>query len=219
MDDKPGVDVAPESSSEADLRAARYAVFEQVDADRVALAHHADDLAETVLLHLLRGTGIRGLRGMARRRGRFVRPLLDEPRAALSAWATSRELTWVEDPSNASLGPLRNRLRHQIFPQLEDARPGAGAAIARSARHAAEVDAWLTALAREHPPPWSADWVASGPPALVRCAILEIAPSLRTTGVDAVIAAARRGHGRVRAEGLEFRVEGGHVTVSDRAGV
>ncbi len=210
--------VSPKSTSEEHLREARYAAFEGVAADRIALGHHADDLAETVLLHLLRGTGVRGLAGMARRRGRYVRPLLDESRDSLVAWAAKRGLGWVEDPSNASHGPLRNRLRHEVLPLLEAARPGAAAAIARSARHAADVDAWLGEEAARHTPPWPTGWVAEGPTPVVRRALLAAVPRASAASLDAVIAAARQGRGRVRAAGSVFVVCGGSVTVRDVEG-
>jgi len=79
-------------ASEAGCRAGRFLAFEALDTEVVALAHQRDDQAETVLVNLLRGTGPLGLEGMAWRRGHYVRPLLDTPRAALSAWATWRGL-------------------------------------------------------------------------------------------------------------------------------
>lgn len=141
------LDLGP-TASEARCREARLSIFAGLSADHIALAHHADDLAETVLLHLLRGAGTRGLAGMARRSGRRVRPLLDEPRAALRAWADARGLTWREDPTNADPRFLRNRVRAELLPLMEALRPGAAAAIARGAAFAAADDALLTRLGR-----------------------------------------------------------------------
>jgi tRNA(Ile)-lysidine synthase len=114
-------------ASEAAARAARYSAYGE---GVVAIGHHRDDLAETVILALLRGTG----HGppMRPRNGRFVRPLLGTPRADLRRWAEWRGLAWREDPTNRDPARLRNRIRHEVLPLLESVRPGAGAAIARA---------------------------------------------------------------------------------------
>lgn len=125
-------------ASEAECRDARYRALAGLSVARVALAHHRDDLAETVLLHLLRGTGPRGFAGMAWRRDRYVRPLLDVPRADLRRWLAWRGLAWRDDPTNTDPGRLRNRLRHEVLPLLEDVRPGGVAAIARGALRTSE---------------------------------------------------------------------------------
>ena len=91
-------------SLEALARAERYERFMACDVEVIALAHHADDQAETVLLQLLRGAGPRGLSAMpAIRRGTpaLLRPLLSLPRETLAACATARGLGWVEDESNS----------------------------------------------------------------------------------------------------------------------
>lgn len=121
----------PEAGNrQAAARRARYAFFEEVaeaeGAAVVAVAHHQDDQAETVLLHLLRGTGPRGLAGMpaARpiRRGSavcLIRPLLRWPRAELEALARREGWGWREDASNRDVSYRRNRLRRQVLPLLE----------------------------------------------------------------------------------------------------
>lgn len=203
-------------ASEADARSARLAAFDGLDVDRVALAHHRDDQAETVLLGLLRGGGTRAVAGMAWQRGRLVRPLLDVSRDQLRAYATDRRLTWREDPTNASPRFLRNRIRHELLPWIEAARPGAGAALARGAGHAAEDDALLEALSvaeeRHHDGGLSAAWVADGPAPLVRRALLRRLPTLTSALIDAIVEAARRGQGAVRvSEDVEVRVARGSV--------
>jgi tRNA(Ile)-lysidine synthase len=145
----------PPPRSEAEAREARYTFLHQI-ADGVApdaivvTAHHADDQAETVLFRLARGTGLRGLRGIAPRRGRIVRPLLPFSRAELEAYARAVGLGWRADPSNLELRYARNRIRHRVLPELERARPGAVralAAVASQARHAeAALDAVLDRL-------------------------------------------------------------------------
>ncbi|HLT45995.1 MAG TPA: tRNA lysidine(34) synthetase TilS [Rubricoccaceae bacterium] len=136
----------PEGENRQDAaRRARYAFFEEVaraeGAAAVAVAHHQDDQAETVLLHLLRGTGPRGLAGMPAerpiRRGspvRLIRPLLDVPRAEVEALARREGWAWREDASNQSVSYRRNRLRRRILPELEAAfGPGVAARIAGTA--------------------------------------------------------------------------------------
>ncbi|EKP94685.1 tRNA lysidine(34) synthetase TilS [Thermaerobacter subterraneus] len=110
-------------SLEEGARLARYralaAMARQFGAQRVALAHHAGDQAETVLMRLLAGAGVRGLAGMPWRRGPFVRPLLATEPALLAAYAAARGLGWRDDPSNQDLTFLRNRIRHRLLPLLE----------------------------------------------------------------------------------------------------
>jgi len=118
-------------------RAERYAFLASVPVDRVLLAQHADDQAETVLLRVLRGTGVRGLGGMQAVRGRWVRPLLERSRDDILAYAEARGLRWREDPSNADRRRERAQVRFEALPMLErihgDAR-GQLAALARSAQ-------------------------------------------------------------------------------------
>ncbi len=126
----------------ARARDARWTALEELQCDRIATAHHRDDQAETVLQHLLRGSGARGLRGMAPRDGVRVRPLLFEPRAVLQRWAEDRGLSWDEDPSNP--GSERGRIR-SLMPLLDELREGAAGGLARSARLLARDDAFLEA--------------------------------------------------------------------------
>lgn len=110
---------------EQQAREARYAAFERrlQAGDTLALAHHGDDVAETLLLRLMRGAGTEALGNMAEREPRagyhLWRPLLDFSRADLLAYAQAHALTWVEDASNAETGPDRNFLRQRVLPLLE----------------------------------------------------------------------------------------------------
>ncbi|MDY0021490.1 tRNA lysidine(34) synthetase TilS [Arenimonas caeni] len=123
---------------EAAARDARYAAFAELQrpGEVLALAHHRDDQAETVLLRLLRGAGD-GLAAMRPIRpfgsGWLWRPLLEQPRAWIESYARRHALHWVEDPSNASDRHDRNFLRHHVLPRLQERWPQAGAALARSA--------------------------------------------------------------------------------------
>lgn len=147
------VQVTPGASLEQAARNARYAVFsERLGPGEVLLsAQHRDDQAETLLFRLLRGAGVRGLAAMPASRplgpGRLVRPLLDCSRAELQAYAQSRGLVWVEDPSNADERFSRNFLRRQVMPLLAERWPQAAASLARGAVHLGEAQLLLNELA------------------------------------------------------------------------
>ena len=144
LERKPGL------SLEALARAGRYEHFMSCDVDVIALAHHADDQAETVLLQLLRGSGPRGLSAMpAFRRGTpaLLRPLLSQTRETLAAYARTRGLGWIEDESNSDTAHRRNLLRHEIAPRLAAGFKGYPATLARAASHQAEASALLDELA------------------------------------------------------------------------
>ncbi len=141
----------PPPASEADARSVRYAFLDRAapPGARIATAHHLDDQAETVLFRITRGTGTPGLRGIAPRRGRLVRPLLPFTRAELTRYARDAGLRWRDDPTNFDLSFARNRIRHSVLPALERARPDAAralAALAASARR--DEAAWEHALGR-----------------------------------------------------------------------
>ena len=138
---------------EAAARQARYAAFADCGVRWLALAHHRDDQAETVLLNLLRGAGVAGAAGMPEERDyagmRLLRPLLDVSRAAIEAYAEQHGLSWVNDESNEDAHYRRNFLRHQIMPALEDKFPGAVGSLARAAGYFAESHQLLDILAAE----------------------------------------------------------------------
>ncbi|HPF19873.1 MAG TPA: tRNA lysidine(34) synthetase TilS, partial [Syntrophomonas sp.] len=104
-------------------RQARYGFFYELlqilQADVVATAHHQDDQAETVLLHLLRGAGMPGLRGILPRNGRLVRPLLSHSKHDLLAYLQDNQIAYCIDESNQDESFLRNRIRHQLIPLLQ----------------------------------------------------------------------------------------------------
>jgi len=146
------VDRASGAGREAAARAARYAAFDAVEADFVALAHHAEDQAETMLLQLLRGAGPHGLAAMPvvrplNERVALLRPLLALPAAALAAYAQARGLGWVDDESNADTSLRRNFLRREVAPTLARAFAGYPATVARAAALQADAAALLDELA------------------------------------------------------------------------
>lgn len=118
--------------------------------DCVALGHHADDQAETILMNLIRGSGLRGLGGMVPRRGRVIHPLLFATREEIHAYADEQGLEYVEDASNRDAQFLRNRIRHDILNRLRNA---AGrdvvAPIVRTGNTLREVEACMESLIAE----------------------------------------------------------------------
>ena len=149
-------------SLEMAARRVRYGFLERTAEDAslalIALAHTADDQAETLLLHLARGTGIWGLAGMPERRGNWVRPLATFRREELRSFLLEEGISWVEDLSNQDRTFLRNRVRHDLIPWFEthlnpafSLRAQALAAEARQVRErlAREAEQCLRWLARE----------------------------------------------------------------------
>ena len=146
-------------SPEDAARQARYQAIadavrsEWPDLTDVAVAQHADDQIETLLIALSRGSGLPGLAGMPaqwERLGlRWHRPWLQVAGADLRDWLRARSETWVEDPTNLDQGFTRNRIRAQVLPALAQALPGFRDTFARSAAHAAQAQSMLDELAVE----------------------------------------------------------------------
>ena len=150
------VDIAPllQHGIEAAARKLRHAAFAEQSCDFVALAHHADDQAETLLLQLLRGAGVRGASAMPQFINRpgaaaVIRPLLHVSRDEILAYAAAHQLHWMEDESNADDKYPRNYLRHRVFPLLGERFPAYRSTLARSAVHFAEASTLLDELAEQ----------------------------------------------------------------------
>ena len=145
----------PDHGIEAAARKLRQAAFLKQSCDYVALAHHADDQAETLLLQLLRGAGIKGAAAMpfiktaAPFSHAILRPLLDIPRSALLEYAQQHELQWVEDESNTEDSYPRNFIRHRLLPLVECRFPAYRETLSRSASHFAEAAELLDLMAQE----------------------------------------------------------------------
>ena len=107
---------------EAAARDARYAFFATLSG-KIATAHTADDNAETVLMHLVRGTGLRGLGGISPVNGNVIRPMLTVTRQEVLAFSQEYSLPFVQDSSNETDAFLRNRLRHHVMPLLKAENP------------------------------------------------------------------------------------------------
>lgn len=146
------VDRSRPGGVESVARDARYAAFDAVDADFLALGQHADDQAETVLHQILRGTGLKGMAGMGETRHlreglTLIRPLLEIPHVDVEAFAKANALEWIVDESNADTAYTRNFIRHTLTPKISERFPHYRESLARTGRHAAEADEMLSALA------------------------------------------------------------------------
>ncbi len=133
-------------------RALRYRFLDEtadrLGADWIATAHHAGDQAETILLHLLRGTGLHGLGGILPRRGRLVRPLLEAERAQLEDYAAAHGIPHCEDASNLDIAYTRNFLRHRVLPLLREKNPNLDRALGRAAESLRRDEDYLAAESR-----------------------------------------------------------------------
>lgn len=160
-------------------RDARYAFLRQArtdcGADVIALAHHLDDQAETVLMHLLRGSGLRGLCGIPPRRGSIVRPLLSVTREQVAAFLRAESIAWVEDSTNAEEFCARNRLRRRVLPELRALSPQLSGHLTAQSRLLREEDAYLdelaAALLREEDGVFACAPLREAPPVLQRRAL------------------------------------------------
>jgi tRNA(Ile)-lysidine synthase len=190
-------------------RDARYRFLEEVaPADAlIATAHTLDDDAETVLINLLRGSGLGGMAGIPARRGRVVRPLLEARRDELRELLDAAGLRYRIDPSNADPAFLRNRVRAALLPVLESIRSGAVERIGRYSRLAADDDALLDELAaaelrRRRAEDGTLDW-RNPPPAPLGRRVLRLAsgdPAPSAERVEALRRAAEGARGGVVVE-------------------
>ena len=137
-------------SVEEAARELRYAFLRETAGERTILtAHHADDNAETMLLNLLRGTGLKGLTGIPAERQGIVRPFLEIPRAELAEYAAAEGISYVEDSTNALEDAARNVLRHRVLPVLKELNPRAVENMTRTAALLAQDEAALERGAQE----------------------------------------------------------------------
>ena len=122
----------------------------QTRAAWIAVAHHLDDQAETVLHNLVRGAGLGGLAGMENRRNHVIRPLLSIKREDILKWLKQNDIPYVTDSTNADPHYTRNRIRSTVLPELREINPEASAHIAHSAALLREADAYFHALALQY---------------------------------------------------------------------
>jgi tRNA(Ile)-lysidine synthase len=220
-----GADESPEAAA----RAARYGLLAArlTAGEALITGHHQDDQLETVLLQLLRGAGVAGLAAMPAcapfGRGLLVRPLLGVSRAELRAWLRGTGLPWIEDPSNDDERLDRNYLRSRVLPRLVSRWPGAAGAAGRAARHAADAQRLLDALAAadadraSHGRALAAPALRALPPErrrnalrfwITRCGYL-VPPTRRLEEIAGVMLAARRdAHPEVSWSGVRVERSG-----------
>lgn len=136
------IDLTTRTGREEAARASRYRAVARIlgEGEMYLTAHHAEDLAETLFLNLMRGSGIEGLAGIpvlrTLARGWVARPLLEMHRSELVAYLEARGISWLTDPSNSDTSFDRNYLRQELFPQLERRWPGLVRRLSRTARNA-----------------------------------------------------------------------------------
>jgi len=136
-------------------REERYKLFislrDEINAAKIALGHHRDDQAETILYRVIRGTGIDGLAGIPIIRDRlFIRPLLEVPRAEIREYALKNQLSWLEDSSNLKPVYVRNKLRLQLIPELKESyNPNLNSALIRLGQLAREQQELMEVLLKE----------------------------------------------------------------------
>lgn len=130
---------------EAAARDARYAFLESLPG-KIATAHTADDNAETILMHLVRGTGLKGLGGIAPQRGKLIRPMLGITRREVEDFLAEWHLPHVEDSTNETDAFLRNRLRHHVMPLLTAENPRIAENLSQMALRLREDEACLSQL-------------------------------------------------------------------------
>ena len=140
-------------SVETACRELRYTIFretmEDTHADRIAVAHNADDQAETLLLNLFRGAGVRGLGGMLFDTGEIIRPLLDVSRHDIILYLDEIGERFITDSTNLECDFRRNYIRNRLLPSIEDRWPGVKRVLARTASHMQEEERMLRQLEKD----------------------------------------------------------------------
>lgn len=138
--------VSGKKGMEAAARDARYAYFRTLSG-KIATAHTADDNAETMLMHLIRGTGLKGLGGIAPVNGRLIRPMLCITRQEVISFLDDYHMDYITDSSNATDAFLRNRIRHHVMPLLKQENPKLALNMSNSALRLREDEYFLSTLA------------------------------------------------------------------------
>ena len=140
-------------SIEMAARDLRYAWFEelrqQLGYDKIAVAHHADDQAETFFINLLRGAGLNGLKGMKPQNGVIIRPLLWASREQIHQYAVESQITWHEDHTNAESVYLRNKIRNQLLLVFDELQPEARQGLYKSLEHLSAENEFYRVLLKE----------------------------------------------------------------------
>ena len=214
--------LGPDASEEA-CRNARFDFFDSLDVDKVVLGHHMNDQAETVLLNLIRGAGVTGRAAMLPIRGKYVRPMLDIPRADIMMWSTGRNIEYREDPSNKDPKYSRNRVRNEVIPLLEDIRRGATKSLAISAKIAAGDKTAIDSMVEKYPVLIMGDgegimfgrhWAMGSPDSVLFRVIDKYVDRLTYNKFQPIKKVIARGHGVLQLSPLaQLRVNNIHVIV------
>ncbi len=136
-------------SVETAARKARYEFLDSASQRLMATAHHMDDLAETVIMNLTRGSGLKGLGGIPERRGKYIRPMLGISRSEIEEYAKASDIQYVEDSTNEDISYTRNYIRKKILPGLCEINEAAVRNIARTAGLLSEDEAALMQAAKD----------------------------------------------------------------------
>lgn len=138
-------------SVEEAARILRYQALEKTagSGGLIAVAHHADDQAETILMNLLRGTGLKGMAGMEPKRGRVIRPLLEVGKEEIQSYLERNELSYVTDSSNLSDDYTRNRIRHELLPAMKNINEQACLHLLKTGRAARQAQDYLEREAQQ----------------------------------------------------------------------
>lgn len=221
-------------SLEHAARIARYefleATADEVGAQKIAVGHTADDQVETVLLHLIRGSGARGLAGMPVRRRRIVRPLLSASHQECIELCRLHDVDYRTDETNADTRFVRNAVRHRVLPLLRELNPAVDEAVLRAASILSEEDEFLESLTAKAVATFGHEWpgrlsllreaILSRPPAmqrrLLRAAMARMRPDLaeiELRHIDEVLRAvvSREHAGWTLPGGLRIRLDGEHL--------
>lgn len=191
------VDLSEGPSPEAKAREARYGALEQAVAgnESVLLGHTRNDQAETVLLNLIRGAGLRGLSGMPyQRTSQMYRPFLDVTRDETRELATLCGLPFVDDPTNADTSLRRNFVRLELIPRMEELNPNVVDSLARMAEHVRGDSEFLDQL---HPAPIAID---GGNARVATGTLLTLEPPLRARAIAALVGSFRASDAITAAE-------------------
>ena len=187
----------------------------ELGCDLIATGHHAGDNAETVLMNLIRGCGLSGLRGIPERRGNVVRPMLEITRGEIESYLTARHIPHVEDESNDDPAYTRNRVRHQLIPLLEELNPRAVPHIASAARRVEEDERELQRQAElllklcvesEEGCSISASVLNEAPRPVAVRAVKRLAPAAQAVHLEAIMALCGSGN-----PSAQIDVPGGRV--------
>ncbi len=202
-----------EKSSQAQLRDRRRELLstlaDELGCRRILTAHHGDDNVETFVMRAMAGTGLKGLASISPVEGRWVRPLLWASRAEIVDYARKHQLAWVEDPSNQRGIYLRNRLRLELLPLMEEIRPGALRNINRLAERIEseerEWEVWLSTQLDDNRESLALGWLEKWPEVLQRRALRVWLARLSVSPDPLLIEALLRGEDIVHSRGSFFR--------------